>query len=228
MNIRLPVLGECVVDGPQPILGPGARVLIGCSVKNRSFKSSLVRSCLECVTSLGCELCIVIFDRPYAYNDAAARHSADPTSQELIRARRVGDEKTAMIERLVRHYPNIKCTMRRWDECNEVASVRALREEFVRGLASDELRNVLVNQMRDRLSVDGWIENEWFLNFQIQEIPVLVDLYYRQGFLIDLYPGSNFPFFGQLERGVWNSCLPFASSLAKEKALSFVNVLGKV
>jgi hypothetical protein len=89
---------------------------------------------------------------------------------------------------------------------------------------SDQFRDCLLSNAIAWLKSKGMLDPEEFLEFQVQEFPVLMDLYYGQGYLVDLYPGGHFDFFFELECQRWATVLPIASRMCEGRYLSFLDV----
>lgn len=70
-------------------------------------------------------------------------------------------------------------------------------------------------------------EVDWrrYLGFQTVEIPMLIELYYVLGYHVDIYPGDGFPFFAELENGLWEKQLPLATQYAKHRSLTFITCM---
>jgi hypothetical protein len=202
--------------------------MVGYSVKNRSFKAvffdrfiAFSQSCLQ-------RSIVLIIDEPYALNDAAQRDSGRPTDLEIARSQSVGDERASMVRHVIRRHRNkaVNVEVMRWrdlTESSDASVIVNLRRELRRGIArSPELREELMSEAVHRVKNLGQVPNEYFLNFMIEEIPVLAFVYYAHGYLIDVYPGPNFAIFRQLEAGRWASILPIATKLTMGKNLSFI------
>lgn len=113
----------------------------------------------------------------------------------------------------------------RWELfCNNPV-IKRIRDEFSESISvNNTLRKQLMEQALSWLEKTGRVDEESFLNFQIQEIPVLIYLYYFEDWLIDIYPGENFEIFKQIEAGAWSSELPYISNISMNKKLCFISV----
>ncbi len=80
---RLPELEGVLIEGPAPSLDGSQLVIIGFSVRNRSFKEKFFKSSFSFIDKYCKEGLVTIFDEPYAFNDAAARGSNSPTETEF-------------------------------------------------------------------------------------------------------------------------------------------------
>lgn len=221
---KVPIFGEVDCSGQVPSLDCSERIMIGYSVRNSAFDKTFFQSALEFIEEFGSRGIVAIFDEPYAYNDAAERGDSLPSPSDILKNRRIGDERARMIERIVKAKKCKKIEIWRWKSFEDLALISDLRSEMVAGLEKNELlRASLLKNAIEWLSRFGRVGPEHFLNFQIQEIPVLTYLYYYCDYLIDIYPGKNFAIFAELQEGRWITDLPMASNLAKEKKLTFIN-----
>lgn len=223
-NIDLPHFGRVAWVGRPPPLDRTESLFIGYSVRNRRFTKDFFRLAAALAGASFRGLCVAIFDRPYAYNDAASRDGGQPTETDFRRSLKIGDERERMIRRTIGLGNQDRLDLRRWPDL-ETSNVALLRTEFRVAVENSELfRDGLLRNAITWLRSLGRFDAEEFLEFQIQELPVLSDLYYRQGYLVDLYPGRHFEFFFELEKQKWADELPLASKISLNQRLCFLNV----
>ena len=227
-QIKLPVFGNIIWYGRTPQLDRSEQLFIGFSVRNRSFcKDFFRKATLLCKQSFR-ELLVAIFDMPYAYNEAAEEGIRKPSDEQVRCALRIGDERSRMVEKILnKGNNNINWSIQRWSSLDNVM-VCKMREELRKALEeSTELKEELLHFAIQWLKKNGRVNPEDFLEFQIQEIPVLTNIYYHHNFLVDIYPGDPFMFFFDLERGKWEKILPIATRLSFGKMLSFLSTTRK-
>jgi hypothetical protein len=225
MEVEIPLFGKSTITGPLPRFDKTEKAMVGYSIKNRSFKPYMFERFARLFREYLSHAVIVIFDEPYAYNDAAQRGDKVPTADDFGKARKAGDERAVMIQRIFRRVNVEGIRIIRWPEIRSNDIVVALVQEL--RLAVDEypiLRERLLDQAFEKLKGVGFLGAEYFINFQLEEIPVLVYLYYVEGYLMDIYPGENFQIFSELEAGIWSQVLPRMSSCVDSAKLTFVNI----
>lgn len=225
-QINLPGFDRCFLDGPMPAMDCRLPLLVGYSVRNRSFSVDLFSRIFFLAAKYFSRLEVLIVDDPYAWNEAALRGDQNPTEADLEKSRRIGDERFRMVRGALSTKPaGLNVRLSRWQEYAQLEEVKTLRDELH---SAAQLHTTI----RDALSSysqlwRGEVSSEdadLFYGFLIEEFPVFVHLYYREGYSVDIYPGPNFPFFKALERQEWLRELPLASELARDKQLSFLNV----
>lgn len=200
-------------DGSEPLF-------IGYSVRNRRFTKEFFEAAGRLAVENFSELLVAIFDYPYAYNDAGLRGETMPTARDIERAVEIGNERARMVTRALSKVSNLKYHVARWPEF-DTAWVATIRAELTQGLYADSaLRAELESHSSAWALSAGEKPCDEFLGFQISELPVLIDIYYSRGFLVDLYPDSITDFFFQLEDGRWFDTLPLASKAAEAGRLS--------
>lgn len=206
--------------GGCPALDGSGSLLIGFSVRNRSFDRAFFQIAGELARSTFANLIVAILDVPYAFNDAARRGAVQPSERDLAKAVHIGDERQKMVERVLSKIDGLAYEIRRWPEL-ENANVRSLRDELATAVHSDSLiRDLLMSYAAHWAASANEQLTPAMTGFQVCELPVLFDLYYREGLLHDLYPGEIVDFFFRLERGDFASALPMASRLAHGHKLS--------
>ncbi len=208
--------------------GFGNTVFVGYSSRNRAFTHRFFRTLAKTCVRLGKQLVIVIIDEPYAWNDAASYGRQSPSAGELAKARTIGKERTAMVTRAIKGF-EFSSKILRWREIAGRSEVTDLMAELSSACLVDGLiKQKLIDEAKKRVSFTGNAQQELFLNFQIHELPALIWIYYKLGYLIDIYPGPAFSFFDDLERGVFSEELPLSSQLCNGKELLFVECLDAV
>ncbi len=204
--------------GRAPALHRSEVLFVGYSVKNRRFSRDFFLKVGELAKNCFSKLVIAIFDVPYAYNEAAHRDEEHPSRDEFAKCIDIGDERERMIRRALSAIANARYEIRRWPELDTSCAVE-LRDELSAAIHKDDaLRDELIQNIRAWCGLHACAPDH-FLGFQLSEIPVLMDLYYRQGFLSDIYPGQLNDFFFKLERGEWSHALPVATQLASTRHL---------
>lgn len=209
---------ECV--GRRPAVDGSEPLFVGFSVRNRSFNRGFFESAGELALRAFSSLSVAILDIPYAFNDAAKRGDSTPSDAEIEKAIRIGDEREQMVRRVLNGIDGLQFTVRRWRQL-ENASVRSLRDELSHAIATDRtIRDLLTSYSAQWATSANEQLNNSMVGFQICELPVLLDLYYREGLLNDLYPGEVVDFFFRLERGDFSGSLPSASQFSRGRRLS--------
>lgn len=224
-RFTLPHVGVVQWTGRPPQLKRHEDAFIGLSIRNRHFSRKFLKDVLALVLEEFRELYVIIFDIPYAYNDAAERGEDQPSSQDIDKNVRIGDEREESIRKIAASLGTLdSIKIERWAQVqsHEVETYRLELRSAVE--TNGPLRNSLLINARRWLKKRGRVEAEEFIEFQIQELPVLIDVYYNKGFLVDIYPGYYFLFFFELERGEWNDELPQCSKAANGKHLCFITV----
>jgi len=215
---------DAQIEGPTPL--DGSMAMVGYSVRSRAFTKSFFSSFNEFCYNNSLSKRIIIFDVPYAYNDAADEGVSSPSKEMFNKASTIGDERVRMINNALGNELN-NSFITRWHEFDNSPLVGDLRKELKSACAADyNLKYSLLTETANRIHRNGFVTPEFFLNFLLQEIPILCFLYYSLNYLIDVYPGTNFPIFKQIESGQWKGVLPLASSLANGKRLTFINTSG--
>jgi hypothetical protein len=222
----IPFFGEVDVQGPLCDFRDGEKVMVGISVRNRRFSADFIHKFMSLCQQRRLEGLVVIFDEPYAWNDAADRGLALPTEEDLAHIREIGDQRTRMVQRVMRRFGDSAVALKRcWDISNS-STYREIRDEFVKGIdQSRQLFDRMVDQSRNFLITKNEVDWRRYLGFQTVEIPMLIELYYVLGYHIDIYPGDSFPFFTELENGLWEKQLPLATQYAKHTSLTFITCL---
>jgi hypothetical protein len=225
MTFSLPYFDRCFLEGSKPTLDKTQKLLIGFSVRNRSFNGDFFRRAEKLAENFFSGLLIVVVDTPYAYNEAAHRGLAFPDENEISKALKIGDERFRMLETIfgMQRYTNLE--IKRWEAYTKLPEVELLRLEIC--AASSNYSSVQLALTEYAQLWTGEIaeeEADLFHGFLLEEFPVFIYLYYRLDYLCDLYPGPNFSFFRRLESGEWKSELPTASIMSERKRLSFLNV----
>src|SRR5205085_2261514 len=182
--VRLPFFGDATWIGRPPTLGKKERLFVGYSVRNRNFTKSFFRDAAKLAAQEFQGLSVSIFDVPYAYNDSAIRDGGPPQDADFKRSIQIGDERELMVRRAIEPDASSTAVIRRWQEL-QTSQVTELRSEFRSAVATSEsFRDGLLKNATEWLRHRGDSEPEEFLEFQIQEFPVLLDIYYRQGNLV--------------------------------------------
>jgi hypothetical protein len=210
--------GRSVADSTQT-------TMMGVSARNRLFSKKLIEKYIEFSENFEGYSHFVIFDVPYAFNDAADSNRALPTELEISKSILQGIERARSIEKCMLKSDKKLFLLHFFSDFEKVELVPKYREELVKGIKCDKnLYDTLASSSRSNIVSNNRTWNENFLNFQLQEIPTSIYLYYDLGWLIDLYPGGNTPFFKKLENGDFSESLPLATKVAKNKTLCFVNI----
>ena len=196
------------------------KLLLGISVKNRLFDKALITNFIELIKTNNSNALIVIFDFPYAYNDAAERESEIPTFSEFKRILDIGNQKERMIQKLLFTHSARSISLKRWSDFRNQKEFIIMRNEFIQASQNIKFRQLLINQIK----LINCFKNQYFINFQIHEIPMLIYIYYILGYNIDIYPGENFEIFKLIENGNLVEILPFTSKIVMSKQpLLFIN-----
>ena len=225
-QINLPGFERCFLDGPMPAMDGRLPLLVGYSVRNRAFSVDLFSRVFLLAARNFSRLEVLIVDEPYAWNEAASRGEQAPNQTDLDKSRRIGEERFRMVRGAVSNRSaGLNVRVSRWQDYAQLAEVKSLRDE----LQSAAQLHVTIREALSSYSQlwRGEVSSEdadLFYGFLIEEFPVFVYLYYKDGYSVDIYPGPNFPFFKALEKQQWVVELPLASELAKNKELSFLNV----
>ena len=226
---EIPYFGDCRCLGPPPKLDRSERVIIGFSVRNKNFDKGFFGNAFRLVRDYDSDGIVVILDYPYAFNDAAENGLAAPTETHIAKNRRIGDERQHMVEKVVRTEGATNVQLLRWESFADEPLIHHFRDEIENAVRTvPEFRNDIIQNAVVWLEKMGHVNSEYFLNFQIQELPVLFYFYYVQMFLIDIYPGPNFSLFQQIEDGLWRDELPSISASVGQRKLSFLDVSAKV
>jgi hypothetical protein len=222
MQLILPYLGTVSVEGDAPDFRPGTRVSLGISARNRLFSIRVIRSYFLLARLYQLDAVVLIVDEPYAWNDAAAAGLSAPSPAHVAKVIQEGDQRHRSVLRAARGAGVEPPRVIRWPEITEVSRRLGIHQEFAEAARkSDSFQRLLEQQVGQFFTADDISASNYF-GFQLQELPALVCLYYHLGYLIDFYPGKNFPFFRLLEAGDWRSLLPRSSSLAADRKLSFI------
>lgn len=221
----VPYFGKSHVEGPLPRFNRTEKMFVGFSVRNRSFSKDFFQKAIKLMAGTASKGRIAIFDYPYSYNDAALRGENNPMRADIMKNKKIGDQKERMVEKVRTKLYADTIEIVRWELfCNNPV-IKRIRDEFSESISvNNTLRKQLMEQALSWLEKTGRVDEESFLNFQIQEIPVLIYLYYFEDWLIDIYPGENFEIFKQIEAGAWSSELPYISNISMNKKLCFISV----
>ena len=223
METKIPILGNVIIDGPTTNFHD-QKILIGISAKNKLFSKKLLRKCFNFIKFFQCESLITIFDLPYAFNSSGNRNILKPSLSECKNVILLGNEKERMVIKILRNYPSDYFTLQRWSILSKTPIFRELKKEFYQAAKISSFYNYLEKQ------ANIWDSNitpsrlKYFIGFQLEELPMLIMIYYHLDYLIDIYPGKNFPLFKEIENGFWEKELPLSTNLSKNKYLTFINV----
>jgi len=184
------------------------RGLLGVSIKNSRFSSKLIDAFIRfCNDHLASGL-VTIVDRPYECNVRAAGGGWAWECAEIDKLRRIAAEKRRSLNRALAKERKGGIELVDWDVLAKmtpewlVEEIRAAWDR--RGLFH---RDVLAHT-RERFP-DAKHALEGYAEFVLQELPVLLHLYYF-GYeqVMDFYPGPQPLLFWKLESGAYAEDLP--------------------
>lgn len=186
------------------------------SVRNPAFTSRLVRGFCDYARRCLPEAFITVVDAPYVFNVQAMRLSEEATRAEIEKLHRIGAEYRSCCERAIRAVAPGRVRLRPWHELEQAVPrwvVAELRTAFAEptSFRSDVLlrtREVVRNVSDARLPD--------YARFLIEELPVLMWLYYGSGTgVVDCYPGPNPELLWNIECGRYAGELPGLTALAQ-------------
>lgn len=226
---EIPFFGRCHCSGPFPKLDRSEKVIIGFSVRNRKFNKDFFHNAFRLVCEYAFDGIVVILDHPYAFNDAAEDGFAAPTEAQFVKNRHIGNERQRMVEKIVQMEGVTNVRLLRWESFADEPCIRQFRDEIENAVRTvPEFRRNIIQNAVVWLQEKGRANSEYFLKFQIQELPVLFYFYYVQMYLIDIYPGPNFSLFQEVQDGLWRGVLPGIYTVVGQNKLSFLDVSAKV
>jgi hypothetical protein len=208
----------------MPAVDKSEALFVGYSVKNRKFSGSFFKLAGEMARDHFSNIIVAILDYPYAFNDAARLGSQSPSAVDFARCLSIGDEREKMVRRVLSKIDGLEFEIRRWNTLDTPEALN-LRHELAIAMQSDiVLRAELIRHAGIWMSAAHSGSPADFLGFQLSEIPILIDIYYRQRYLTDLYPATLNDFFQKLERGVWAGSLPLATRYAAGNRLATLTI----
>lgn len=217
-------VGELTWYGRPPLMDGSEDILVGYSSRNKMFTREYFKNVQEMQKKYFKFLYVAIMDVPYAYNEAAELGKDKPDMQMIKKAITIGDERERMVKKVLKvNDKEKKWKILRWWSIED-ENVLKIREEFRKAIVGNErLRENLIKYAIEWLHKKGRVDPENFLEFQIQEIPILINIYYNYGYLIDVYPGKPFEFYFSLEQGEWSNIMPLATKMTLGKELCFIS-----
>jgi hypothetical protein len=190
--------------------------LLMISIKNRQFTSGLIDGfCRFAIARLRSGW-ITAVDRPYIQNIlAASSHGASPGQIEGLR--RLADDRTRQVSRIIRRYDPRRIEFIAWDALAEQTPDWIMSEIHRAWDQRGALYADLIAQARQRAArdADPAALDRWAL-FLVDETPVLLYSYYLAfGAVVDCYPGPLPEYLWRIERGDYAAELPRLSELAR-------------
>lgn len=188
------------------------------SVKNPAFSNRLVNGFCRLVGEIGFRQgCVTIVDTPYMANIRANQHDAAQAGAEIEKLRRIGVEQLARCQKVLRRHPACNIALRPWAGLEETIPQWIRAEVHDAFHAPGRFRvDVLA---RTRLAVPPEVPDArlpQFAQFLVEELPVLLALYYLEpGSIVDVYPGENPALLWNIERGLYADELPGITALAR-------------
>lgn len=199
---------------PSPSDLVGATYFVGVSLKNKNFSRVWFKHALADIFRLKGQLKITLVDGPY-FSAAKASLSGRYLEREFGVLNSLKAEAEARIVRLAEHSA-VPVEKLLWSDLEDKVP-HVLRVELLEAFRLRQRVFRLITRQTELATSAQIVKNaEIACEFLLCEIPTLIHIYY--GALepfIDLYPGPNATFFGELEAGMLKSELPFATKLAK-------------
>jgi hypothetical protein len=202
-------------EGQRPIDFRSSEFLICVSLKNPRFSNAWLTEALAGSSDLGRQTVVTLVDSPYFETLGPVDMTLMERQRRLGRLARQRDEQLARIQRLTDDFGR-SCVFRPWSSFQD-QTAQPLKEELyaafggggrVTRLISEQVRSVM-----DMLLDDPEVQH--FARFLLEEIPVLVTIYYRvMNGCVDVYPGEQAPFFWALDRGELADELPLMTAMA--------------
>jgi ribosomal protein S18 acetylase RimI-like enzyme len=200
--------------------------LLAISVKNPRFSNALVAAFCRAARERFAGGVVTVVDRPYERNVAAGSGTPDEQQREIETLRRVAAETRARVGRIVAKHGSA-VSIKAWDDLTAetppwlTQAIRAAwerRGRFHAGLLAQS-RAILPNEPAPE-------ELERYAEFLLEELPVLLHLYYfRDREVVDVYPGPNPPVFWGIEAGAYADEMPeLAHRLSPRGGLVYAHV----
>lgn len=189
--------------------------LIGVSLKNPRFSNAWLTEALSGAEELGKRTVVTLVDSPYFETLGPRDFGLSERRERLLRLGRQRDEQLARIQKLIADF-RATCLFKPWSEF-QAATPLQLKEELNAAYGSGgrvtELISAQVRSVMDMFLDDDEVRH--FARFLLEEIPVLVTIYYElMDRCVDVYPGEQAPFFWALDKGELESELPEMTKMA--------------
>lgn len=182
--------------------------LLAVSVKNRRFSSNLIRAFVRLCNEHLARALVTIVDRPYECNIKAARRGWAEERVEIDKLRHIATEKRRSLIRALAKEGKGGIQLIAWDALSEMTP-EWLSEEIRAGWKRRGLFHAdVLAHTRERFP-DAEHALEGYAEFLLEELPVLVHLYYfGHEQIVDFYPGPQPPLFWKIESGAYAEDLP--------------------
>lgn len=201
---------------PHPLDLLRSTYFVGVSLKNPRFSKKWLDAVSSDVSAMNGKLVLSVVDIPY-FASLAVRSMADSERtvehEKLLRMR---NEVAALVRR-VRLAGDVAPEVVDWAGI-DAAILPTLREELRLAFSRRGVVFSLIVGQTEMIRGEKMVPSDWDTGceFLLQEIPVLVDIYYRLLVgAIDVYPGPNAQFFWHLDAGLLAHELPLTSALAR-------------
>jgi hypothetical protein len=184
------------------------------SIKNRRFNRIYLNWFIDFCDEVGLSGHICPVDTPYRYNRMAEMGRDYLQEGEEARIVQRSNEIVSMAKKGINGKRSNLVDIVRWAELESATPevyLNELREAFYSG---SRLRDMLFEHIACVKELNSEKTFERYAEFFLSEVPVLMQTYYGQGSVLDVYPGPQAEFLWSLELGEFKDELPELSKLA--------------
>jgi hypothetical protein len=206
----------------------GRHAWIFISIKNRKFNRPYVdwfiRMCDE--NGLNGHICRV--DDPYKFNRMAELGVDILPEGEAEKIERLSNDIGRMVQKALNGSRTENVDMILWrDVARDTPS--KYHDEIRAAFKKDGLvRKALSNHVRSVKDIETQEQLNRFVEFFLNEVPILFHAYYQSGGTLDIYPGSQPDFFWQVEMGVFEDELPLLTALTRQgRTMTYFDTITK-
>jgi len=203
------------------------RGMLGVSIKNSRFTNALISAFARMCSDRLAQGLVTIVDRPYERNISATGRGPGWEHAEIEKLRRIAAETRVRVMRMLAKEGAGQIQLLDWSALAEMTPAWLVDEirrgwnrrgPFYEDILS-ETRAVIPSIEKSKL--------ERYAEFVLEELPVLLHLYYFSGEqVVDFYPGPPPKLFWKLESGAYAEELPeFMRQIIRREGLIYAHII---